>query len=84
MATLLLDHLQFGPAKAEVSQGSSTHDGKAEPDIVVHDNQHQEVAQNHLHNLKSSLSNVGQAKYQRLLGGFRVFRLLILEVQRFP
>lgn len=81
MATLLLDHLQFGPAKAEVAHGSSTHDSKEEPGIEVHDNQHQKVAQNHLHNLKSGLSNVGEAKYQRLLGGSGVFRLVILEVQ---
>ena len=52
------------PAKQEVARCSTSHDGDAQPDVVCHEDKHEEVAENHLNYVQGSLEDVWQAQHR--------------------
>ena len=52
------------PAKEEVAGSSSQDDGKTQPDVVRHEDQHQTVADKHLNDMEDRLCQMRAANHR--------------------
>lgn len=56
-----VDHHRLPPAKQEVAHAGASCHSDAEVTIIGHEDEHQEVADNHLNNVQQGLQEVGGA-----------------------
>ena len=57
------DH-RFLPSEQEVTYGCSEHNGYAQPNVVSHEDQHQEVREHHLNYVEERLVEVHQVQHR--------------------
>lgn len=63
-----IDDDGFLPAKQEVASASAERDGYTQPHVVRHEDQHEEVTDDHLYNVQQCLEAVTQAQHARSVG----------------
>ena len=59
---------RFSPAKSKISKSHAQDDGKAQPRVVSHEDEHKEIAEEQLYHMQEGLNQVELAPHVRFQG----------------